>query len=498
MSISDRSTMSRTKRVARRFWFFSRSRSCPRMCGGCVRAPGSAPRARSRSARSCSSRSVVAAWASAVAVASSCPACRTLSPTPRRFIGSRTTSRRRMRASSSSASRRAMPMWLCAARAAYAAIAGSTPSRRTSSSATASGGGVRSGTCRDRLRKVISTSSTLGAHSSQTVRSVGSSMPFSSALPEDSFNRSESSMITTRHRPTDGRRAARGSSSLVWSTEICSPSVRSAVTSACVPCSTVRQLWQVPQPGSACSHSSAAAKARAATERPEPGGPVNSHACIIPGPWPRAEATAALSTSTAGSWPTTSSHTLTGSVPAQAEDLVVQRDGLRLLDWLGASLAPTRGGIRPDDGQRRRGVDHRGRRGVGIPERVPGTRLLGRLPRPLSRECAGPLPLVDPGLLLRLPAGLGLGLTTRPLLGLASGSRLGLQACALLSLSPGLRLGLATRLLLGLAPRPCLGLQAPPLLLGPADLLGRLLAGQSLSLSALAGQPLLLLAPRLL
>ncbi|MDF9814067.1 hypothetical protein M2266_003298 [Streptomyces sp. SPB162] len=49
-------------------------------------------------------------------------------------------------------------------------------------------------------------------------------------------------------------------------------------------------MWQPsqnPQPGTPPSarsglvHCSAAAKARAAVERPEPGGPVNSQACVI-------------------------------------------------------------------------------------------------------------------------------------------------------------------------------------------------------------------------
>jgi hypothetical protein len=45
-----------------------------------------------------------------------------------------------------------------------------------------------------------------------------------------------------------------------------------------------RTVWQPahsPQPTPSRSHCSAAANARAATERPEPGGPVNSQACVI-------------------------------------------------------------------------------------------------------------------------------------------------------------------------------------------------------------------------
>ena len=54
-------------------------------------------------------------------------------------------------------------------------------------------------------------------------------------------------------------------------------------------------------------HSSADAKARAATDRPEPGGPVNSQACVI------APATALRSCATTASWPASSSNTLTGA-----------------------------------------------------------------------------------------------------------------------------------------------------------------------------------------
>ena len=46
-----------------------------------------------------------------------------------------------------------------------------------------------------------------------------------------------------------------------------------------MPAKTWRQLLHSLQPPS--SHSSAAAKARAATDRPDPGGPVNSQAWVI-------------------------------------------------------------------------------------------------------------------------------------------------------------------------------------------------------------------------
>ena len=60
-------------------------------------------------------------------------------------------------------------------------------------------------------------------------------------------------------------------------------SVATKVTSAWVPASVVWQALQTPQPRAASSgrsHTSAAAKAKAALERPEPGGPVNNQACV--------------------------------------------------------------------------------------------------------------------------------------------------------------------------------------------------------------------------
>ena len=86
-------------------------------------------------------------------------------------------------------------------------------------------------------------------------------------------------MIITRHRPTDGRRAASWTRARMLSTLIDRPSVATTVTSAWVPSSAVRHSWHTPQPPS--GHCSAAAKARAATERPDPGGPVNSQAWVM-------------------------------------------------------------------------------------------------------------------------------------------------------------------------------------------------------------------------
>ena len=64
-------------------------------------------------------------------------------------------------------------------------------------------------------------------------------------------------------------------------TAIDSPSGTTMCTSAWVRERTVWQPGQTPQPIPSRSHCSAAAKARAATDRPEPGGPVNSQACVI-------------------------------------------------------------------------------------------------------------------------------------------------------------------------------------------------------------------------
>jgi adenylate cyclase len=53
-------------------------------------------------------------------------------------------------------------------------------------------------------------------------------------------------------------------------------------TSACVPAIVVTHARHSPHPGSPSKlHCSAAAKHTAATDRPDPGGPVMSHACVI-------------------------------------------------------------------------------------------------------------------------------------------------------------------------------------------------------------------------
>ncbi len=66
------------------------------------------------------------------------------------------------------------------------------------------------------------------------------------------------------------------------STPIDSPSGMTRRTSPCVPAIVVVQDRHSPQPGSPSDvHCKAAAKHSAATERPEPGGPVISQACVI-------------------------------------------------------------------------------------------------------------------------------------------------------------------------------------------------------------------------
>ena len=141
--------------------------------------------------------------------------------------------------------------------------------------------GVRNGSTRHRERMVTITSSGWvdGAQSRKTVRGGGSSMALSSAFDAPSVSRSASSIRTICQGPLVGRLAASWTTARISLTEMVRPSGTTARTSPCVPCSTVRQCVHSPQPR--YGHSSAAAKARAATDRPEPGGPVNSHACVI-------------------------------------------------------------------------------------------------------------------------------------------------------------------------------------------------------------------------
>ena len=110
----------------------------------------------------------------------------------------------------------------------------STPCR-SSSAATARAGGVRSDTCRQRDRIVTSTSSVVGAQSSQTVCGAGSSRLFSMASAAWSVSRSASSTITTAQRPRVGDIAALSTRSRTSSTPIERPEVSTTVTSGCEP-----------------------------------------------------------------------------------------------------------------------------------------------------------------------------------------------------------------------------------------------------------------------
>ena len=150
------------------------------------------------------------------------------------------------------------------------------PSRVCSNWATAATLGVCRVSIRQRERTVATTSSGVGAQSTQTVRGAGSSMLFSKASAPRSVTRSASSTTITCQRPSVGLIAARRTRSRTSSTPIDNISVRTSVTSGWAPDSTVRQSLHSPQPPK--RHCSAAAKARAALDRPDPGGPVNSQA----------------------------------------------------------------------------------------------------------------------------------------------------------------------------------------------------------------------------
>ena len=159
---------------------------------------------------------------------------------------------------------------------------------RIRTSAIAAVGGVTSATWRHRERSVIamSSGSTDGAHSRNTVDGGGSSTTFSSALAAPSVNRSASSMITICQRPVIGRRDAAATIARMSLTAMDRPSGTTRRTSAWVPAMVVVQARQEPQPGWCSSvHCRAAAKHSPATERPDPGGPVMSQACVI-GPEP--------------------------------------------------------------------------------------------------------------------------------------------------------------------------------------------------------------------
>ena len=185
------------------------------------------------------------------------------------------------------ASRRARPTWPPLTDAAQRASSSGSPSVSISTRAIASTGGVTSATCRQRERSVIamSSGSTDGAHSRNTVDGGGSSTTLSSAFAAPSVSRSASSISTICHRPVPGRRDAICTMLRISSTPIDKPSGMIRRTSAWVPAIVVVQARHSPQPGTPSEvHCSAAAKHSAAIDRPDPGGPVISHACVmVPG-----------------------------------------------------------------------------------------------------------------------------------------------------------------------------------------------------------------------
>ena len=182
------------------------------------------------------------------------------------------------------ASRRARPTCPPLTEAAQCASFSLRPSVSLRTTAIASTAGVTNATCRHRDRSVIaiSSGSTEGAHNRNTVDGGGSSTTFNSALAAPSVSRSASSMTTTCQRPVLGRRDAVATMARISSTPIDSPSGVMRRTSAWVPAIVVVQARQCPQPGTPSDvHCRAAAKQTAATERPDPGGPVISQECVI-------------------------------------------------------------------------------------------------------------------------------------------------------------------------------------------------------------------------
>ena len=155
---------------------------------------------------------------------------------------------------------------------------------------------------------VTRTSAGEGAQSIQTVRGVGSSMALSSTLVVRSAIRSASSTTMIRHRPDEGRFPAVDTSSRASSMVMVTFSVRTNATSEWVSPRMVRHAGHSPQPRrltSSWSQFRAAANAFAALERPEPGGPVKSHACVSPSFW-----AAWRNWATTASWPWRSSQTV--------------------------------------------------------------------------------------------------------------------------------------------------------------------------------------------
>ena len=128
----------------------------------------------------------------------------------------------------------------------------------------------------------MSSGSTDGAHSRNTVDGGGSSTTLSSALAAPSVSRSASSITTICQRPVLGRREAICTMVRISSTPMDKPSGTMRRTSPWVPAMVVVHARHWPHPGvPSAVHCRAAAKHSAATERPEPGGPVISQACVI-------------------------------------------------------------------------------------------------------------------------------------------------------------------------------------------------------------------------
>lgn len=99
------------------------------------------------------------------------------------------------------------------------------------------------------------------------------------ALAAASFRRSASSTTTTRQRATVGMFAASWMAPRISSTVSTTPVVETHRMSGCVPAAALRHWSHSPQPP--CGHTNAVAKTFAAMDRPEPGGPVNSHEWVI-------------------------------------------------------------------------------------------------------------------------------------------------------------------------------------------------------------------------
>ena len=136
-----------------------------------------------------------------------------------------------------------------------------------------------------------------GVHSRNTVRGGGSSIALSSALPACSVSRSASSTSSTCQRPM-GRRGLRPQHQRAHLGDADGEPLRHDEPHVGVGAAERGVARLALAAAAVRSHCSAAANARAATDRPEPAGPVNSHACVIAagsadGCWPATIAAAA-------------------------------------------------------------------------------------------------------------------------------------------------------------------------------------------------------------